>query len=173
MNIYSIALFLHVVGALVLFATLAFEWVGLRQIRSATLSEQVRAWLGVLHGAIKAGFPSMLATVVTGVYMMVVVWGQAPWLVTTIGSLVLMIVLARAAAPRLKAMGQSLGVVNDPLLWVSVQTRSTIALGIIFLKIAKPDWIGSLLTVGIAVVLGIVSALPATRGEHTQERTAN
>ena len=173
MNIYSIALFLHIVGALVLFAALAFEWIGLRQICSATISEHIRVWLGVLNGAGKAGFPSMLATVVTGVYMMVVVWGRTPWLVTTIGSLVLMIVLARAAAPRLKAMGQSLGVVNDPLLWVSVQTRSTIALGIIFLKIAKPDWIGSLLTVGIAVVLGIVSALPATRGEHTQERTAN
>lgn len=158
MNTYSIALFLHIIGALAFFATLVLEWVGLRQIRNATLSEQVRAWLGVLIGASKAGFPSMLATVVTGVYMMVV-WGWTPWLVTTVGALVLMIVLARAAAPRLKALGQSLGAVNDPLLWVSIQTRSTIALGIIFLKTAKPEWVGSLLATGVAVVLGIVSAL--------------
>ena len=157
MNIYSIALFLHIVGALAFFAALAIEWVSLRQIRNATPSEQVRAWLGVLNGASKAGFPSMLVTVITGVYMMVVVWGQTPWLVTTVGALVLMIILARAAAPRLKALGQSLGAVNAPLLWISVQTRSAIALGIIFLKIAKPDWIGSFLTIGVAVVLGIVS----------------
>jgi len=162
MNIYSIALFLHIVGALALFATLALEWVGLRQIRNAALSEQVRAWLGVLKGASKAGFPSMLVTVVTGVYMMLL-WGWTPWLVTTVGALVLMIVLARAAAPRLKALGQSLGAVNDPFLWVSVQTRSAIALGIIFLKIAKPDWVGSLLTIGVAIALGIVSALFMSR----------
>jgi hypothetical protein len=169
MNTYSITLFLHIVGALALFATLAIEWVGLRQIHNATLSEQVHAWLGVLYGASKAGFPSMLVTVVTGVYMMVVVWGRTPWLVTTVGALVLMIVLARAAAPRLKALGQSLGAVNDPLLWVSVQTRSAIALGIIFLKIAKPDWIGSMLTIGAAVALGIVSALLISRRQVSSE----
>ena len=158
MNTYSITLFLHIVGALALFATLAIEWVGLRQIHNATLSEQVHAWLGVLYGASKAGFPSM-----------VVVWGRTPWLVTTVGALVLMIVLARAAAPRLKALGQSLGAVNDPLLWVSVQTRSAIALGIIFLKIAKPDWIGSMLTIGAAFALGIVSALLMSRRQVSSE----
>jgi len=163
MNIYSTALFLHIVGALALFATLALEWVGLLQIRNAASSDQVRIWLGVLRRASKTGFPSMLVTVLTGVYMMVVVWGRTPWLVTTVGALVLMIVLARAAAPRVKVLGQSSGAVNDPLLWVSVQTRSAIVLGIIFLKIAKPDWIGSFLTIGVAVVLGIVSALLISR----------
>jgi len=163
MSTYSIALFLHIVGALVLFATLALEWVSLQQIRTERFSEQVRTWMDILKGASKAGFPSMLATVVTGIYMMVAVWGWAPWLVTTIGALILMIVLARAAAPRLKALGQSLMAISNPLLWVSVQTRAAIALGIVFLKVAKPDWVGSLLTIGGAVVLGVVSALLMSR----------
>lgn len=162
MNTYSTALFLHIVGALVLFATLALEWVSLQQIRNARSSEQVRTWMGILNGASKAGFPSMLMTVITGVYMMMV-WGRTPWLVTTVGTLVLMIVLARAATPRVKALGQSFGAVNNPLLWVSVQTRAAIALGIVFLKVAKPDWVGSLLTLGLAVVLGVVSALLMSR----------
>jgi len=163
MSTYSIALFVHIVGALVLFAALTFEWVGLRHFRNSAHSEQIRAWLGVINGASKTGFPSMFVTVITGVYMMVKIRRWTPWLAVTIGGLALMIILARAAAPRLKTLGRSLETVNDPLLWVSVQTRSAIALGIIFLKIVKPDWIGSLLTIGIAVVLGIGSAFSMSR----------
>jgi len=165
MNIYSIALFFHIVGALVLFAALTIEWVGLRQFRNFAHFKQIRAWLGVISGAIRIGFPSMFITVITGIYMMVVAWGWTPWLVTTVGALVLMIVLSRAAAPRYKALGQSLDAVNNPLLWVSVQTRSAIAVGIIFLKIAKPDWFSSILTIGAAVVLGIGSALLVSRSQ--------
>jgi len=171
MNTYSIALFLHIVGALVLFSALALEWVGLRQIRNATLSDQVRTWMGILNGASKAGFPSMLVTVVTGVYMMVV-WGRTPWLVTTVGMLVLMIVLVRVAAPRVKALGQSLVTANDLILWVSIQTRIAIALGIVFLKVAKPDWIGSMLTVGAAVALGVISALPMSHRRAQTQTTS-
>jgi len=173
MNTYSIALFLHIVGALVLFAMLGLEWVGLRQIRNAAYSEQTHVWLGVIKGASKVGFPSMFATVITGVYMMAMVWRWAPWLTVTVGALILMIVFARIAAPRLKALGQSLGAVNDPLLWVSVQTRMAIVFGIVFLKITKPDVVGSLLTIGIAIIVGVASALPVTRVGRTQERRAD
>ena len=173
MNIYSIALFLHIVGALILFAMLGLEWVGLRQIRNAADSEQVHAWLGVLNGASKAGFPSMFATVITGVYMMATVWKWTAWLSVTVGALILMIVFARVAAPRLKMLGQSLVTGNDLLLWVSVQTRVAIVLGIVFLKIAKPDLAGSLLTVGAAIVLGIASALPISRRARAHEAPTN
>lgn len=159
MNIYSIALFLHVVGVLVIFAALAIEWIGLRQAYNSARSEQMRSWLGVINGASKTGFPSMFLTVITGIYMMITVWRWTPWLATTIGALILMIVLGKVAVPRLKALERSLGTVNNPFLWISVQTRSAIALGIVFLKITKPDWGGSLLTIGIAAGLGIVSAL--------------
>ena len=162
MNTFSFALFLHIIGALMLFAALALEWVGLRQIRSEKLSEPVRAWLGVLGSISKVGFISMLTTVITGVYMLTV-WGWTSWLVVTVGALVLMIVLTRAVAPRVKALGQSLEAVNDPILWISIQTRVVIVLGIVFLKIAKPNLVGSLLTIGVAVVLGIASALLMSR----------
>jgi hypothetical protein len=48
-----------------------------------------------------------------------------------------------------------------------------IALGIIFLKIAKPDWGGSLITIGIAIVLGAASVLPMLRRERAQAASAN
>jgi hypothetical protein len=46
------------------------------------------------------------------------------------------------------------------------------SIGIIFLKIARPDLGGSLLTIGVAIVLGLASALPFPRRERAQERPA-
>jgi len=173
MNIYSIALFLHIVGALVLFAMLGLEWVGLRGNRNAANSDQGQIWLGVINGASKVSLPSMFTTVITGFYMMATVWRWTPWLAVTIGALILMIALARVAAPRLKMLGQSLITGNDLLLWISLQTRVAIVLGILFLKITKPNVVGSLFALGIAIVLGIASALPAARRERAQEGSAS
>jgi hypothetical protein len=177
MNSYSIiALFLHIVGALGVSVALGLEWTGLRQIRTAMLPEQVRAWTGMFNSLRKVGLISMLTTVLTGIYMIVTYWGGKPWIIVTMDSLVLLIALAQVlTAPRMVAIGRTLAaekgsvsqnfhkLVNDPMLWISIQTRVAIVLGIIFLKIAKPDLPGSLLTVLIAIVLGIASALPGLR----------
>jgi len=186
MNIYSIALFFHIVGALGFFAALGLEWTGLRQILRAVSPEPVRAWMGILKSTCKLGFVSMLTTVITGIYMMATVWGALPWVSTAIGALILVVLLALAlTGPRMAAVGQALmneksvlsqtfhSLANHPLLWLSIQTRVAIALGIVFLKIVKPDLGGSLLTIGVAVFLGIVSALPTFRRERVPQGSAN
>jgi hypothetical protein len=174
MNIYLIALFLHIVGALGISVALGLEWTSLRQIRNAISPEQVRAWMGILKSTNKVGFISMLTTVITGFYMLLIVWGWVAWILVTIGALVLMIAISRVVTvPRLKALGQARGTVLDPLLWVSIQTRVAIVLGIIFLKIAKPDLGGSLLTIGVAIIIGIATTLPKARREHAQELSAD
>jgi hypothetical protein len=48
-----------------------------------------------------------------------------------------------------------------------------IALGIVFLKTAKPDLGESVLTIGVAIVLGFASALPMPRHEQAQEGSVN
>lgn len=183
MNIYSIvALFLHIVGALGVSVAVGLEWTGLRQLRKAMLLEQVRPWMGIFKAARKAGFISMLTTVITGIYMIVTFWGSKPWIIVTMGSLILVIALAQVlTAPRMAAIGRALaterGIVSqtfhslmsDPTLWISVQIRVSIVLGIIFLKIAKPDLGESLLTIGVAIVLGIASALPMSRHAGVQQ----
>ena len=186
MNDYSIALFLHIVGALGFFVALGLEWTGLLQIRSAILPEQVHAWMGTLKSVRRVGFASMLTTVVSGFYMMATVWGGVAWVIVSLGALALVIVLSVAlTGPRMAAIGQALAtekgavsrtfhsLANHPLLWISIQTRVAIALGIIFLKIAKPDWGGSLITIGVAIVLGVASALTMPRRERAQEGSAN
>jgi len=186
MNAYSIALFLHIVGALGFFVALGLEWTGLWQIRGATAPQQVRGWMMILKSVRKVGFIFMLTTVITGIYLMVTVWGGEPWIIATVGSLVLVIALAQVVtAPRMMAIGRALAtekvppsqtfysLANHPFLWISIQTRVAIALGIIFLKIAKPDLGGSLITIGVAIVLGLASALPVLRHEKAQEGLAD
>ncbi len=186
MNDYSIALFLHIVGALGLFVALGLEWTGLWQIKSAIIPEQVREWMGVLKSVRKFGFASMLATFISGIYMTLTEWGGAAWIIVTLGSLVLVISLALVlTGPRMAALGKALAsgkgalpktfhaLTNHPLLWISIQTRVAIALGIVFLKIAQPDLGGSLLTVGVAIVLGLASALPFPRSEQVQQGQAD
>ena len=187
MNIYSIiALFLHIVGALGVSAALGLEWTGLRQIRTAMLPEQVRTWMGMFNSLRKVGFISMLMTVITGIYMIVTYWGGKPWIIATMGSLILVIALAQVlTAPRMASIGRALAtekgpvsqtfykLVNEPMLWISIQTRVAIVLGITFLKIAKPDLSGSLLTVGVAIVLGIASASPRLRSVQSHEASTD
>jgi len=183
---YSIALFLHIGGALGLFAALGLEWTGLRQIRNAVNLGQIGSWMGILKKVRKVGFASMLATVITGIYMMLTDWGPVAWIVAAMASLVLVIALSLAlTGPRMAAIGRALATVkgpssqsfhslaNHPLLWVSIQTRVAITLGIVFLKTVKPDLVGSLLTVGAAIVLGLATALPIFRHERAQEAPAD
>lgn len=179
MNSYSIALFLHIAGVLGLAVALGLEWTGLRQIQRARLPEQVRGWMGILKGVRPVGFASMLTTVLTGVYMMLTVWGGVAWVIVSIGALVLVIALAQVlTAPRMTAIGRASmtaptsqtfhSLASHPALWISIQTRIAITLGIVFLKTAKPDWIGSLFIIGIAIVLGIASTLSASGQVQTQ-----
>jgi hypothetical protein len=176
MSIFSIALFLHIVGALGVSVALGLEWIGLSQIRRSTVPQQIRAILGLVKSTTRFGFISMLTTFITGIYMVLTAVGWVPWILVVIGALMLAMVVARGlTAPRMAAIGRALAtekgpvsqtfhnLVNDPTLWISVQTRVAIVLAIIFLKIATPDLGRSLLTIGVAIVLGFVSALPKLR----------
>jgi hypothetical protein len=186
MNNFSIVLFLHIVGALGVSVALGLEWIGLSQIRRATVPEEIRAILQVVNSTNRFGFVSMVATVITGFYMVLTAVSWVPWILVTLGALVLALGLARRlTAPRMIAVGRALAaekgpvsqtfqnLVNDPMLWISIQTRVALVLGIIFLKIVTPGLGGSLLTIVMAIAVGIASALPAFRSVRAQEGSLN
>jgi hypothetical protein len=185
-SIEATAHFLHIAGALGFFIALGLEWTGLWQLRSARTPEPVRAWLGIIRSAFRVGFGSMLLIVITGVYMMATEIGPVSWLLTTVGALVMVIALTMAVTrPRMAAVGQALAagrgpasptwhsLANHPLLWISIQARAAVALGIILLKVAQPDWGWSLVIIGVAVVVGIASALPMPAREGARARAAD
>lgn len=115
MNDYSIALFLHITGVMGISVALGLEWTGLWQIQRAISADQARGWMGMLKGVRRVGFASMLISVLTGVYMMLTVWGGVAWVTVSIGALVLVIALAQAlTAPRMTAIGRALMTASTP-----------------------------------------------------------
>ena len=182
MNIYSIALFLHITGALGFFSAFALEWTALRQIQHAMLSDQAQSWTRILDGARRLGMISMLIALITGIFMTVTAWGRVAWIIVSLASLILLIVLAMMLTrPRVEALENALarergvlsqnfhGLANHWLLENSFKTRVSIALGIVFLMTIKPELGGSLLVIAIALMSGFAFSLPVRRQEKMQE----
>ena len=185
MSYYSIALFLHIVGALGFFVALGLEWTSLRHLRLATTVEQVREWLRIPTEMGRVEMISMVILLASGIFMMITVWHGVAWIFVALGSLVPISVLAMAVGrPRMKAIERSLAaehgtisptlhqLLHHPLLRIDIQTRIAIALGIVFLMSVKPDLIVSLLTIGVAIIIGLASSLPLRDRERTQEKSS-
>lgn len=186
MSIYSFALFLHIAGSLGFFITLGLEWTSLHQIKNAGTSEQVRAWISIFNGTRRFGMASTLTIIVAGIYLMASAWGGAAWIIVTLAAMGLMIVLINTLTrPRTLAIAQVVtagkgpmssavqSLVNDPRLWISIQTRMAISLGIVFLMTVKPGLGGSLLTISMAIVIGLASSLPMIRRKSVKESTGD
>ena len=185
MTNYSIALFLHIVGALGFFVALGLEWVTLRHLRRARTVEQVREWIRLPAEMGWVGMVAMVILLAAGVYMMITVWGGKAWIIISLGSLVPMSILGMVVSQRrMVAIERSVtiehGTVSptlhqllwDPLLWLSMQTRVAIAVGIVFIMTVKPSLSGSLLTIGVAIILGLAPFLLTLSRERAQKETA-
>jgi hypothetical protein len=85
-------------------------------------------------------------------------------------------------APRMAAIGRALLTDNGPissslhdllhnaLLWLSLRIRVSIALGIVVLMTLKPDLLGSLITMAVAIALGLAFSLPARSRDREKVR---
>lgn len=177
MNDYAIALFLHIVGALGLFVALGLEWTSLLLLRRATTTGQSRERMRIASGVRGVSGAALATLLVSGFYMTATVWGGVAWIAVALGAMVLMAALGAAlSGVRMAAIGRAvengpLAPVPDPLLWVSIQIRVAIALGIVFLMTFKPDLTGSLLAIAVAAVLGLVAALPAVASGRSKQPT--
>jgi hypothetical protein len=179
MSLYSIALFLHVVGALALFAALALEWVGLAGLRRATTAEQAAEWGGIWPLLARLA-PAALATLlVSGIYMAVVAWGRnAWWIALGLVGLFLLGGLGARNGRRLRELTLPLTARRGPLdrelraqlassqWWGSMRVREVVAVGVIFLMTVKPALAGSLITMGLALALGLLWARSGTAREN-------
>jgi hypothetical protein len=176
MSLYSISLFLHIVGALGLFGVLVLELVALLQLRRATGAGPAREWARLLAAG-RVGGPAALLTLVTGIHLTATTWGPRGWIVVGLAGMVAIAVLGGAVSGRrtgaiVRAFPAGDGPIpatlgrrlHDPVLALSMGVRVALFLGVVFLMSTKPGTAGALATTGVAVVAGLAAGLPARRG---------
>jgi Predicted integral membrane protein (DUF2269) len=182
MTIYTIVLFLHVSGAIGYFISMGTWLFGLSALRQAQRVEQVRA-LAHLVGRVGPLFGiSVLLILATGLYMAINAWSLLTgWIAVALISLILIAPLGTAfIEPRRRAIDrlaqeasdgplpQSLERrTHDPILLTALQTVTILLLGIVFLMTNKPSFIGSLIVMAVALVLGLASGVLVSRATHT------
>ena len=157
MTVYSVALFVHVVGAVLLFAALTVEGVAIRQSLAGLL--QINRVIGPI---------SALAVLVPGLFMMATVWGARPWITAGLASWVLIAVVGTATGIRITRSGRTEG----RLLATSWWARTGLALGVLFLMTVKPGVLGSLVAVVGAALLGAALSAPAWIGGRSMKEAA-
>jgi hypothetical protein len=124
---------------------------------------------------------SWLAILIPGLYMAGTAWRGVGWTIIALAAVVVLAVLGMVLTRRRMApIGKSLATVSgplsptlrqqidDPLLSASMRIRTAIALGIVFLMSVKPDLVGSLIAMTVAVVIGLVFSLPL-RGTNREK----
>ena len=146
MSLYSIALFLHIVGSLLLFVLLTIEGVGLRQ---GFMAARLNRILGPI---------SALAILVPGVYMVASEWGLKGWIVVGIAAWVLIAVAGAATG-----VGQLAGRLNTRAAAVSWSVRIGMALAVVFIMTVKPDVAVSTIVVVAGAVVGAAAGTAGMR----------
>jgi hypothetical protein len=136
-NLYSIALFAHIVGAILVFVLLTIEGLGLR---FGFDYAQLNRMLGPV---------SALVILVPGLYMMAAQWGWAGWIVTGIAAYVLI-----AGLGAYTGISVMRGRMDRRTAVVSWLARIGMALGVAFIMTVKPSLVASVTAVLVGVVVG-------------------
>ena len=136
MNLYTLALFLHVGGDIGIFIGLGVQLLCLTPLQRAQHVEQVRLIAGLIRAADVVSVTGALLTITTGLYMALTVWSlQIGWIAVALGSIVVLmlplivgiieprtraiVTMARAApdGPLPTALGRH---IHDPVLAVGL-----------------------------------------------------
>ena len=175
MSLYSIVVFVHVVAAFGLFVAMGLEWVVVARVRRVETAEQARDLLDLLEVIRSLSPASMGVLLLAGIYMAATVWGGVPWIVGAFVALLLLPPLGALTLWRLPRIAEQMAgergplsdarrrQLTDPLLTASIQTRTAIAVGIVFLMTNKPDAVGSAAAIATAVLLGFAVSWPELR----------
>lgn len=145
MSLYSIALFVHIVGAIALFALLAIEGVSLRAGTSARAVQQV------------LGPVTLLTIVLPGFYMAAQI-GWHAWVAVGLAGYAVIAVLGAYTGVAL--MRGRLSARTATISWL---TRVGIALGIVFDMTVKPEVAVAVIAVVVAMAAGAAIGLASRR----------
>jgi len=175
MTLYGVANYLHVLGAIGLGAVIALEWLVVLRLRSTDTVEQARAWSSFTAVQQWAGPASMGSLLIAGLYMAATRWGGQGWIIVALIALLLIAGLGAMNGIPLRRVEKTLAEqtghlspevqrqLRNPLFILSLHARACIILGVVWLMVEKPDLLAAAIILSAAVLVGIVSALPAYR----------
>jgi hypothetical protein len=174
-TLYSIALFVHIVGALLLFTAFTSEGISLFHLRRATTDAQVREWEGVAGLARIFGPASVVTILISGLYLMASSWGWVPWIAVGLIAWLLVAVAGAVNGIRLSlALRRTIANpgafrrLGAPTFVISWLTRLAVGVGIVFVMTEKPQLVWSVLSIAIATAVGVLAGSLISRATAAQ-----
>ncbi|MEO8399274.1 MAG: hypothetical protein ABI550_05580 [Ignavibacteriaceae bacterium] len=170
--LYTIFVYLHIVGALVLFSAMGIEWLCLTNLRKSSTHESIMLWLKNAMVLRKFFTTAFFLLLISGVYMMFELWHNAGFaIIGLIGLLALAITggavsgkklgeIAKSAAQdeAVMSLPELINKVHAPFFWESFIIRTFAALGIVYTMKFKTDLVDSIIAVVIGIVVGFIIA---------------
>jgi hypothetical protein len=190
MQVYTLALFVHIVGVLGVLVGVGVWLFAVAALRRAEQVAQVRALAGLTVASGNVAVGGVLLLTAGGVYMALTAWSlEATWIIVATISFVLLAPFgAFVLDPRIRALAKAAAAapdgslpvslserVRDPILGIGLNLYVAVLLGIVFLMTTKPPVVVvSILVMVAAALLGLASALPlwwAARSSSSMRKT--
>jgi hypothetical protein len=173
-TVFSVVLFLHLLGAVSLFIAYGIEWTASSLFRNASSPEQVRSWLRVFKVSPPLSGSGLGVVLLSGGYLASLSGTMKQgWIPATLIAIFIALVLGFALIlPRMKRIRAALPSGNDPVsaqlrerlsdpvLLTAIRVRVMVVTGIVYLMAAKIPLVPSLVALSIAIVLGLIFSIP-------------
>jgi len=168
---YTLALFVHILGAIGLFVAVSLIVIAFVYMRQASTLERVREWASVANVAGKSMIFLSLIILASALYMVILAWGfTIPWVMAALITFVVLAIMGATlngrTIERVVAMARAAepGRVPDelrtqllaPRLWLVEAIRLALLVGILCLMTIKPDMLFSWLILVGMLLLGII-----------------
>jgi len=181
--LYTVSLYLHIVGALVMFFAVGIEWLCLVNLRKSGTRESILLWLNNFSILKKLFAVSFFLLLIPGIYMMTEIWVDAAWAILGIIGLISlsisgsvfsgkkMIDIKKKAAhgetefPLSKLSAK----VRDNYFWNSYLIRAFAALGIVFIMTFKTGFLDSIIVLAASVLIGYATGKVTQTSELQQK----
>lgn len=186
-NLYALALFAHVVGAMGIFSGMGVWLFATWKLRRVERVELARLLAGLIRASSNLVVASILILGVAGFYMAITVWGgQATWIIVATINFALLAPLGLLAIdPRVRAIEKATRDLpdgplpdalwtrtHDPVVSTGLNVYIASLIGIVFIMTNKPAMSVAIIVAVVAAALGALISLPLW-GVHARRRAAS
>lgn len=168
---YKMMLFLHILGAMFMFAAVGLTLAGMFGMLFAKENKFIQIWSSFTVKADEFLPFSVILVILPGLYLVITAWGwKISWLNVSLIALGIMTILGPLInLPRFKSIQKTVNEESENLpsptllkkirnrtLWNSVSVMTMELLGLIYLMTVKPSIFASLFTLALGIVLGLI-----------------